>query len=105
MILQALVENSSKHGLSRKVGEGRITIRSVLSNGRAIIEVADDGLGMSEERLEHAVGDGIGLSNVNERLRTIYGANCHLRLASVPGQGTCATVEIPELGLAERVPA
>src|SRR5437879_1025506 len=75
MILQPLVENSIKHGLSRKVGEGRITIRSVLREGHAIIEVADDGLGMSEERLEHALGGGIDLSNVNERLRTIYGAN------------------------------
>src|SRR5439155_14451158 len=102
MILQPLVENSIKHGLSRKVGEGRITIRSVLSNGRAIIEVADDGLGMSEERLEHAVGDGIGLSNVNERLRTIYGANYQLKLRSVPGEGTCASVEIPELMISER---
>ena len=102
MILQPLVENSIKHGLSRKVGEGRITIRSVLRNGRAIIEVADDGLGMSEERLEHAVGDGIGLSNVNERLRTIYGANYQLKLRSVPGEGTCASVEIPELMISER---
>jgi len=102
MILQPLVENSIKHGLSRKVGEGRITIRSVLRNGRAIIEVADDGLGMSEERLEHAVGDGIGLSNVNERLRTIYGAHYQLKLRSVPGEGTCASVEIPELMISER---
>src|SRR5207249_1458487 len=75
MILQPLVENSIKHGLARKVGEGRITIRSVLREGHAIIEVADDGLGMSEDRLEHALGGGIVLSNVNERLRTIFGAN------------------------------
>jgi two-component system LytT family sensor kinase len=105
MILQPLVENSIKHGLSRKVGEGRITIRSMLTNGHAIIEVNDDGLGMTEERLEQALGGGIGLSNVNERLRTIYGANCQLKLTSVPGQGTCARVEIPELTLPERVTA
>ena len=105
MILQPLVENSIKHGLSRKVGEGHITIRSMLHNGRAIIEVSDDGLGMSEERLERAVGDGIGLSNVNERLRTIYGVNYQLKLRSVPGEGTCASVEIPELMISERVTA
>jgi two-component system LytT family sensor kinase len=105
MILQPLVENSIKHGLSRKVGEGRITIRSVLRDGHAIIEVDDDGLGMSEERLEQALGGGIGLSNVNERLRTIYGANYQLRLRSVPGKGTCASVEIPELTIPERVTA
>src|SRR5438093_2818814 len=105
MILQPLVENSIKHGLSRKVGEGRITITSVLREGHAIIEVHDDGLGMTEDRLQHALGEGIGLSNVNERLRTIYGANYQLKLTSVPGQGTCASVEIPELTIPERVTA
>jgi len=103
MLLQPLVENSIKHGLARKVGEGRITIRSALVNGRAIIEVEDDGLGMSQEQLEQALGGGIGLSNVNERLRTIYGAACVLKLTSVPGRGTCARVEIPELTMPERV--
>src|SRR5207245_5454422 len=105
MILQPLVENSIKHGLARKVGGGRITIKTVLRDGHAIIEVHDDGLGMTEERLEHALGGGIGLSNVNERLRVIYGANYHLKLTSVPGEGTCASIEIPELALPERVTA
>ncbi len=105
MILQPLVENSIKHGFSSKVGGGRIIIRSVLRQGHAIIEVADDGLGMDEERLENALNGGIGLSNVNERLRTIYGAHYQLKLTSVPGEGTCARVEIPELALPERVTA
>ena len=87
------------------MGGGRITIRARVSDGHTIIEVHDDGLGMTEERLEKAMGGGIGLSNVNERLRTIYGAHYHLRLTSVPGEGTCASVEIPELGLPERVTA
>jgi len=105
MILQPLVENSIKHGLAKKVGEGRITIRSVLRNGHAIIEVDDDGLGMTEDRLEQVLGEGIGLSNVNERLRTIYGASYQLKLTSVPGRGTTASVEIPELTVPERVTA
>jgi two-component system LytT family sensor kinase len=105
MLLQPLVENSIKHGLSRKVGGGRITIRTHARDGHTVIEVHDDGLGMTEERLENAFGGGIGLSNVNERLRTIYGTSYHLKLTSVPGQGTCASVEIPELGLPERVTA
>ena len=105
MILQPLIENSIKHGLARKVGGGRITIRTGMTHGHTVIEVLDDGLGMTEERLEHALGDGIGLSNVNERLQTIYGASHHLKLTSVPGQGTCARVEIPELTMAERVTA
>jgi two-component system, LytTR family, sensor kinase len=105
MILQPLVENSIKHGLQRKVGGGRITIRTAVRDGHTIIEVVDDGVGMTEERLGHALGDGIGLSNVNERLRTIYGANYQLRLTSVPGEGTCASVAIPDLALPERVTA
>jgi two-component system LytT family sensor kinase len=105
MLLQPLVENSIKHGLARKVGGGRITIKATLRDGHTIIEVHDDGLGMTEERLEHALGGGIGLSNVNERLRTIYGAGCGLKLTSIPGAGTCASVEIPELIVPERVTA
>jgi len=105
MLLQPLVENSIKHGLSRKVGGGRITIRSRMEDGHAVIEVHDDGLGMTGERLETALGGGIGLSNVNERLRTIYGATYRLKLTSTPGEGTCARMEIPELTIAERVTA
>jgi two-component system, LytTR family, sensor kinase len=105
MILQPLIENSIKHGLARKVGGGQITIRTRLCEGHTIIEVHDDGVGMSEERLEQALAGGIGLSNVNERLRTIYGANYHLKLTSEPGRGTIARVEIPELTVPERVTA
>src|SRR5262249_849239 len=82
MILQPLVEHSIKHGVARKVGGGRITIKAMTRDGHTLIEVHDDGLGMSQERLEHALSGGIGLSNVNERLRTIYGANYHLKLTS-----------------------
>jgi two-component system LytT family sensor kinase len=105
MILQPLVENSIKHGLARKIGEGRITIRTARGEGHATIEVLDDGLGMSEERLERALGGGIGLSNVNERLHTIYGASCNLRITSEPGRGTCVRLEIPELMVPERITA
>jgi two-component system, LytTR family, sensor kinase len=105
MILQPLVENSIKHGLSPKVGGGRITINTARRDGRALIEVVDDGLGMTEQQLEDAFGSGIGLSNVNERLRTIYGASCGLKLTSGAGRGTSVSVEIPEMTLIERVTA
>jgi two-component system, LytTR family, sensor kinase len=105
MILQPLVENSIKHGLGRKVGEGRITIRSTRQGGHAIIEVVDNGIGMASDRLESTTEHGIGLRNVNERLRVIYGAGYQLRLHSVPGQGTSARIEIPELVLPERATA
>jgi two-component system, LytTR family, sensor kinase len=105
MILQPLVENSIKHGFSRKVGGGRITLRSFRQNGHAIIEVEDDGLGMTREQLDTALTDGIGLSNVNERLGVIYGAAYQLQLSSVPGVGTVIRLEIPELMSAERITA
>jgi two-component system LytT family sensor kinase len=102
MILQPIVENSIKHGVGPKVGGGRITIRSRRENGHAIIEVVDDGVGMSEEELRDAMHGGIGLSTVDERLRVIYGANYCLKLESVPGGGSSVRIEIPELATPAR---
>ena len=95
LLLQPLVENCIKHGFARKVGPGTITLRSWREGPTAIIEVADDGLGISPERLPHALTSGIGLSNVNERLRVLYGATGRLVLTGSPGRGACARVKIP----------
>jgi two-component system LytT family sensor kinase len=105
MILQPLVENAIKHGLARKVGAGCITIRSRREDGRAVIEVDDDGMGMTIERLDQPMSSGIGLANVRERLRVIYGAAYQLHLTSEPGKGTSARVEVPELTHAEQFTA
>ncbi len=105
MLLQPLVENSIKHGLSQKIGEGRIMIRSLRENGHAIIDVIDNGVGVSAVDAERVKGAGIGLRNVNERLRVIYGANYQLQLDSVPGEGTCARIVIPEMALPARITA
>ena len=96
MLLQPIVENSIKHGLEPKVGQGRIVIKSVREKGHTIIDVIDDGVGVSVQEGPNVKGNGIGLRNVNERLRVIYGANYQLQLDSVPGEGTCARVIIPE---------
>ena len=95
LLLQPLVENCIKHGFARKVGPGTITIRSSRQGNLAIIEVEDDGLGISDERLAQALSSGIGLSNVNERLRVLYGTSGRLALTGSPGRGACARVEIP----------
>ena len=108
MLLQPLVENSIKHGLSPKIGEGRITIRSFRENNHAIIDVIDNGVGVSPDhanRVNAGGIGGIGLRNVNERLRVIYGANYQLQLDSVPGEGTCARIVIPELVVPARITA
>jgi two-component system LytT family sensor kinase len=101
MILQPIVENSIKHGLSRKVGGGRILIRTERRHRTARIEVVDDGLGMTPERLSEAFQSGIGLSNVSERLRVIYGEACHLQLESTLDRGTSVSFEIPDTTIAE----
>ncbi len=99
MLLQPLVENAIKHGISRKVGGGRITISSGRVCGHTVIEIIDDGLGMVTDVPDPGGRGGIGLKNVDERLRVIYGANYHLKLNSAPGEGTRARIEIPELAL------
>jgi len=105
MLLQPLVENSIKHGLSPKIGEGRITIRSTRENGHTIIDVIDNGVGVAANHVNRVNAGGIGLRNVNERLRVIYGANYQLQLDSVPGEGTCARIVIPELIVPARITA
>jgi two-component system LytT family sensor kinase len=105
MLLQPLVENCIKHGFSRKVGPGTITLRSRREGDTAVIEVEDDGLGISDERLAGAVSGGIGLSNVNERLRVLYGATGRFSLAGAPGKGARARLEIPLVVAAERITA
>jgi two-component system LytT family sensor kinase len=105
MLLQPLIENSIKHGLSPKIGEGRITLKSLRQDGHIIIDVIDNGVGVKPGDPEHVKDGGIGLRNVNERLRVIYGANYQLQLDSVPGEGTCARIVIPELVVPARIPA
>jgi two-component system LytT family sensor kinase len=105
MILQPLVENSIKHGLAQKIGEGRITIRSLREGDHAIIDVIDNGIGIPATEAGRVRGTGIGLRNVNERLRVIYGANYQLQLDSVPGEGTCARIVIPELVVPTKITA
>jgi two-component system LytT family sensor kinase len=105
MLLQPLIENSIKHGLSPKIGEGRITIRSARQNGHAVIDIIDNGVGVSSGHLDRVTNGGIGLRNVNERLRVIYGANYQLQLDSVPGEGTCARIVIPELVVPAKITA
>jgi two-component system, LytTR family, sensor kinase len=105
MILQPLVENSIKHGLTRKVGPGHITLRSRRDNDLLMVDVEDDGLGISEERLQSAMSSGIGLSNVHERLRVIYGSTGRVVLRGIPGKGACAHLEIPILLAEEQATA
>ena len=97
MLLQPIVENSLKHGLAPKLEGGRIYLRTSNSNGRLHIEIEDNGVGISEEKMPHVYVEGIGLSNVRERLRVLYGADFNLDINSHEGQGTRIKIDVPEL--------
>jgi two-component system, LytTR family, sensor kinase len=97
MLLQPIVENSLKHGLAPKLEGGKICLRTSTRNGRLRIEIEDNGVGISEEKMPHVYVEGIGLSNVRERLRVLYGADFNLDIESREGQGTTIKIDVPEL--------
>ena len=84
MLLQPIVENCLKHGLASKLEGGRIQLRTTNHDGRLHIEIEDNGAGISEEKMPHVYVEGIGLSNVRERLRVLYGADFRLEIESHP---------------------
>jgi two-component system LytT family sensor kinase len=97
MLLQPIVENCLKHGLASKLEGGRIQLRTTNVDGRLHIEIEDNGAGISEEKMPHVYVEGIGLSNVRERLRVLYGTDFRLEIQSRPGEGTLIRINIPEL--------
>jgi two-component system LytT family sensor kinase len=97
MLLQPIVENCLKHGLAPKLGGGKIQLRTNTQDGRLKIEIEDNGVGISEEKMPHVYVEGIGLSNVRERLHVLYGADFRLEIQSRPGEGTVIRIEIPEV--------
>jgi two-component system LytT family sensor kinase len=97
MLLQPLVENSIKHGLSSKVEGGTIRIRTQRNGDRLRLVVEDDGVGIPESELATLLDRGIGVSNVNERLKVLFGNQYRMWIESQPGHGTRIEIEVPEL--------
>src|SRR6266481_2877109 len=101
ILLQPLVENCIKHGLAPKVDGGSITIRSRIQDGKLIIQVEDDGVGMSAPPAVAAQqlgsGRGIGMVNVAERLHVLFGDEGRLTVQSRDGHGTLVMLEMPVL--------
>jgi two-component system LytT family sensor kinase len=96
MILQPIIENSIKHGLASKVEGGMVRLKTWLEESRLFISIEDDGVGIPEAKLDTLLQQGIGVSNVNERLRVLFGPSYRLLIDSKPGQGTHTVIEIPE---------
>ncbi len=97
MLLQPLIENSIRHGLATKVDGGLIRVRSYLADGRLHLVVEDDGVGIAEARLATLFEQGIGVSNVNERMKVLYGPDYRMWIDSKPGEGTRTGIEIPDV--------
>jgi two-component system LytT family sensor kinase len=97
MLLQPLIENSIKHGLEPRISGGTVTLRSrLLSDGRLLLEVEDDGIGMEAEPVERGrTGGGIGMRNVKERMEVMYGSAAEVEIVSRPGRGTKVTLVMP----------
>jgi len=101
MLLQPLVENSIKHGLSAKVDGGSIYLRSRMTDSKLIIEVEDDGVGMDvsafSEQNGGLQGTGIGMANVAERLKVLYGETARMSVDGQEGRGTLVRLRLPLL--------
>jgi two-component system LytT family sensor kinase len=101
MLLQPLVENSIKHGLSSKIDGGSIYLRSLLTDSLLTVEVEDDGVGMgAAQLLERPTGlgeGGIGMANVAERLKVLYGDTAKMTIDSRNGTGTLVRLRLPVL--------
>ncbi|MGZ4790185.1 MAG: sensor histidine kinase [Terriglobales bacterium] len=103
MLLQPLIENCIKHGLAPQIEGGSIVVRSVVSGGMLNIEVEDDGVGMTVPGGSAPVmpGPGIGMSNVAERLKVLYGETATMVVSSSGGKGTRVTIRVPVLAPVE----
>lgn len=97
-LLQPLVENSINHGILPKPSGGTVTIEACSSNDNLNFIVKDNGIGMKETDLKkiHSFSTGIGLSNVNERLKLLFGEEYKLNIKSKLNKGTSISFSIPK---------
>jgi two-component system LytT family sensor kinase len=101
LCLQPLVENAVRHGFGGKPGAGRIVIVAEDAGQHAHITIEDDGVGEDPEIVRRALageaqGDSVGLGNVDERLRSVYGDESGLVVETAPGAGTKVMLSIPK---------
>src|SRR5690606_39542226 len=100
--LQPLVESAVRHGLEARGGVGRISIAAEGSGAECRISVEDDGLGMDPDRLRRILAGeivpagGVGLANVDLRLRQVYGDEYGLVVETGRGAGTKVNVRLPK---------
>ena len=112
LMLQPLVENAIYHGMEFMDGDGEILVRTFLEGGELIFTISDNGLGMTREQVEGLLkeqtahvsskrGSGIGVKNVNERIRLYFGEQYGLSIESEPDEGTTIRIHLPAIPYAE----
>ena len=101
--LQPIIENAIYHGLDRMVDEGRIVIRVYQKDNDIFMEVEDNGVGMTQE-LCHEILErdpkrktGIGIKNVNDRVRIYFGSEYGMTITSELDEGTCVKIRMPKV--------
>ncbi|MBI3695781.1 MAG: histidine kinase [Acidobacteria bacterium] len=97
MMLQPILENSIKHGLSPKVEGGTIYLRAGCADGRLTVTIEDDGVGIPADVMANIYDRGIGVSNVRERLAVLFGPAYRMTIDSEAARGTRVEIQIPEL--------
>ena len=101
--LQPIIENSINHGLDLMVDEGRIDVRVRFDGDDIVFSVQDNGVGMGPEQLEAIMQNGptdrtgIGIKNVNDRLKIYFGRSYGLSITSEPDVGTCVEIRMPRI--------
>ena len=111
LILQPIVENCIYHAMEFMDGDGEIILRAWKEDAELYFEVSDNGLGMTEEQVErlfssstHVVsnrGSGIGVKNVNERIKLYFGEQYGLTIDSEPDEGTRVRIHLPAVPYGE----
>ncbi|WML33964.1 sensor histidine kinase [Clostridium sp. OS1-26] len=103
LILQPIIENSIYHGIECSVDEGEIFIYAGIEDNKLLLMVKDTGLGMSEELVENILvtehresrGSGVGIKNVDERIKLCYGKEYGLKIESELEVGTTVKIYLP----------
>ncbi len=112
LMLQPLVENAVYHGMEFMDGDGEILIRAFLEEGGLYFTISDNGLGMTKERADSLLkegvahvsskrGSGIGVKNVNERIRLYFGEEYGLSIQSEPDEGTNIRIHLPAIAYSQ----
>ena len=102
LVLQPLVENAVQHGLANKPGGGTVTIIAQDNGNEALISVEDDGVGMDADLLlddlkdAHKSGAHVGIGNINNRMRTVFGEDYALMVETAPDAGMKVTMRVPK---------